>query len=107
MLVLPFAVKRAIIDGEPLIERVVTLTGEAFKQRGNVFARLGTPISYLLDNYGYKPDRKYPRVIIGGSLMGFTLPHANVPITKITNCILDAEAPRVAATYSRNVMYPL
>ncbi|MBC7004084.1 electron transport complex subunit RsxC [Photobacterium sp. BZF1] len=83
-----FAVKRAIIDGEPLIERVVTLTGEAFKQRGNVFARLGTPISYLLDNYGYKPDRKYPRVIIGGSLMGFTLPHANVPITKITNCIL-------------------
>ncbi|WEM43265.1 electron transport complex subunit RsxC [Photobacterium sp. DA100] len=83
-----FAVKRAIIDGEPLIERVVTLTGEAFKQRGNVFARLGTPISYLLDNYGYKPDRKYPRVIVGGSLMGFTLPHANVPITKITNCIL-------------------
>ncbi|MGF1700587.1 electron transport complex subunit RsxC [Photobacterium makurazakiensis] len=83
-----FAVKRAIIDGEPLIERVVTLTGEAFKQRGNVFARLGTPISYLLDHYGYKPDRKYPRVIVGGSLMGFTLPHANVPITKITNCIL-------------------
>ncbi|WP_036825068.1 electron transport complex subunit RsxC, partial [Photobacterium sanctipauli] len=83
-----FAVKRAIIDGEPLIERVVTLTGEAFKQRGNVFARLGTPIQYLLDNFGYKPDRKYPRVIVGGSLMGFTLPHANVPITKITNCIL-------------------
>ncbi|TDR77558.1 electron transport complex subunit RsxC [Photobacterium lutimaris] len=83
-----FAVKRAIVDGEPLIERVVTLTGEAFKQRGNVFARLGTPISFLLDNFGYKPDRKYPRVIIGGSLMGFTLPHAHVPITKITNCIL-------------------
>jgi Na+-translocating ferredoxin:NAD+ oxidoreductase subunit C len=83
-----FAVKRAIIDGEPLIERVVTLTGEAFQQRGNVFARLGTPISYLLDNYSYQPDKKYPRVIIGGSLMGFTLPHANVPVTKVTNCIL-------------------
>ncbi|MGF1723367.1 electron transport complex subunit RsxC [Photobacterium nomapromontoriensis] len=83
-----FAVKRAIIDGEPLIERVVTLTGEAFQHRGNVFARLGTPIAYLLDNYGYQPDKKYPRVIVGGSLMGFTLPHANVPITKMTNCIL-------------------
>ncbi|EAS43225.1 electron transport complex subunit RsxC [Photobacterium profundum] len=83
-----FAVKRAIIDGEPLIERVVTLTGEAFQQRGNVFARLGTPISYLLDNYSYQPDKKYPRVIIGGSLMGFTLPHADVPVTKVTNCIL-------------------
>ncbi|WP_281222434.1 electron transport complex subunit RsxC, partial [Photobacterium sanguinicancri] len=83
-----FAVKRAIIDGEPLIERVVTLTGEAFNQRGNVFARLGTPISYLLDSFSYQPDKKYPRVIIGGSLMGFTLPHPNVPITKMTNCVL-------------------
>ncbi|MGR2767883.1 electron transport complex subunit RsxC [Photobacterium ganghwense] len=83
-----FAVKRAIIDGEPLLERVVTLTGEAIKKRGNVFALLGTPISYLLDKYSYKADKKYPRVIIGGSLMGFTLPHPNVPITKITNCIL-------------------
>ncbi|OZS44870.1 electron transport complex subunit RsxC, partial [Photobacterium sanguinicancri] len=83
-----FAVKRAIINGEPLIERVVTLTGEAFKQRGNVFARLGTPISYLLDSFSYQPDKKYPRVIIGGSLMGFTLPHPNVPITKMTNCVL-------------------
>ena len=83
-----FAIKRAIVNGEPLIERVVTLTGEAFKQRGNVFALLGTPIAYLLEKFGYKADKKYPRVIIGGSLMGFTLPHANVPITKITNCIL-------------------
>ena len=83
-----FAIKRAIVNGEPLIERVVTLTGEAFKQRGNVFALLGTPIAYLLEKFGYQADKKYPRVIIGGSLMGFTLPHANVPITKITNCIL-------------------
>ncbi|MCP4955530.1 MAG: electron transport complex subunit RsxC [Photobacterium aquimaris] len=83
-----FAIKRAIVDGEPLIERVVTLTGEAFKERGNVFALLGTPIAYLLEKFGYQADKKYPRVIIGGSLMGFTLPHANVPITKITNCIL-------------------
>ncbi|HIF9117466.1 TPA: electron transport complex subunit RsxC [Photobacterium damselae] len=83
-----FAIKRAIVNGEPLIERVVTLTGDAFSQRGNYFTRLGTPVSYLLDTYGYKADKKYPRVIIGGSLMGFTLPHPEVPITKITNCIL-------------------
>ncbi|HIF9140702.1 TPA: electron transport complex subunit RsxC [Photobacterium damselae] len=83
-----FAIKRAIVNGEPLIERVVTLTGDAFSQRGNYFTRLGTPVSYLLNTYGYKADKKYPRVIIGGSLMGFTLPHPEVPITKITNCIL-------------------
>ncbi|MBF8999841.1 electron transport complex subunit RsxC [Vibrio nitrifigilis] len=82
------AIKRAIIDGEPLIRRVVTLTGKAFKRPQNVWALLGTPIQSLLDEFGYKEDKKLPRLIMGGPLMGFTLPHAQVPITKIANCIL-------------------
>lgn len=42
-----FAIKRAIIDGEPLIERVVTLTGAAIQNPGNYWVRLGTQlISY-------------------------------------------------------------
>nr|WP_087016324.1 electron transport complex subunit RsxC [Thaumasiovibrio subtropicus] len=82
-----FAVKRAIIDGEPLIERVVTLTGEAFKQPGNVWARIGTPIETLLNTYQYKAKRRQ-RIILGGPMMGFTLPHTSVPITKTINCIL-------------------
>ena len=91
-----FAIKRAIIDGEPLIERVVTLTGDSFAQKGNVFARLGTPISALLRQFGYKAERRHPRLIMGGSLMGFTLPHADVPITKITNCILAPKKKEIA-----------
>lgn len=91
-----FAIKRAIIDGEPLIERVVTLTGDSFKKKGNIFARLGTPISALLKQFGYQAEEKQPRLIIGGSLMGFTLPHADVPITKITNCILAPKRKELA-----------
>ena len=82
------AIKRAVIDGEPLISRVVTLTGNSFKQPRNVWVRLGTPIRALLDEFGYQPDKKLPRLILGGSMMGFTLPHADVPIVKIANCIL-------------------
>ena len=93
-----FAIKRAIIDGEPLIERVVTLTGDSFSQKGNVLARLGTPISALLRQFGYKAEKKHPRLIMGGSLMGFTLPHADVPITKITNCILAPKRKEIAPT---------
>ncbi|MGO2497712.1 MAG: electron transport complex subunit RsxC, partial [Vibrio litoralis] len=93
-----FAIKRAIIDGEPLIERVVTLTGDSFAQKGNVLARLGTPISALLRQFGYKAEKKHPRLIMGGSLMGFTLPHADVPITKITNCILAPKRKEIAPT---------
>ncbi|PCD88720.1 electron transport complex subunit RsxC [Vibrio mediterranei] len=83
-----YAIKRAVCDGEPLIERVVTLTGKTFKQPRNVWALIGTPVQSLLDQFGYKADKKSPRLIMGGPMMGFTLPHANVPITKTANCIL-------------------
>lgn len=82
-----YAVKRAIIDGEPLTERVVTVTGAAVKNPGNVWGRLGTPISHLLTSAGFHPTENQ-RVIMGGPLMGFTLPELDVPVVKITNCLL-------------------
>ncbi|PHM24230.1 electron transport complex subunit RsxC [Xenorhabdus ehlersii] len=81
------AIKRAIIDGEPLIERVVTLTGEAVTSPGNFWTRLGTPVHFLLQQAGFNPGSEQ-MVIMGGPLMGFTLPDLNVPIVKISNCIL-------------------
>ncbi|CRY63729.1 electron transport complex protein RnfC [Yersinia kristensenii] len=86
------AIKRAIIDDEPLIERVVTLTGDALSQPGNFWARIGTPVLHLLKLAGFMPQQQ-PIVIMGGPLMGFTLPSLDVPIVKISNCILaPAEA---------------
>ncbi|MER1974699.1 electron transport complex subunit RsxC [Pseudocitrobacter faecalis] len=82
-----FAVKRAVIDGEPLTERVVTLTGESVSRPGNVWARLGTPVSHLLEDAGFCPSAEQ-LVIMGGPLMGFTLPWMDVPVVKITNCLL-------------------
>ena len=83
-----YAIKRAVCDGEPLIERVVTLTGNTFKQPRNVWTLLGTPVEALLNEFGYQADKRLPRLIMGGPMMGFTLPHAQVPITKTSNCIL-------------------
>ncbi|HCC09287.1 MAG TPA: electron transport complex subunit RsxC, partial [Atlantibacter hermannii] len=82
-----YAVKRAIIDGEPLTERVVTLTGESIARPGNVWARLGTPVRHLLEFGGFCPTSDQ-LVIMGGPLMGFTLPWLDVPVVKITNCLL-------------------
>ncbi|TXY04110.1 electron transport complex subunit RsxC [Vibrio mimicus] len=82
------AIARAILHGEPLIRRVVTLTGDCFRKPRNVWALLGTPVQALLNEFGYKADKKLPRLIMGGPMMGFTLPHAQVPITKTANCIL-------------------
>lgn len=92
-----FAVKRAVIDGEPLTERVVTLTGEAVTQPGNVWARLGTPVRHLLDAAGFCPSGEQ-LVIMGGPLMGFTLPWLDVPVVKITNCLLAPSASEMGET---------
>ena len=86
-----YAVKRAVIDGEPLTERVVTLTGESVGKPGNVWARLGTPVQHLLKHADFCPASDQ-MVIMGGPLMGFTLPWLDVPVVKITNCLLAPSA---------------
>ncbi|ELK8309200.1 TPA: electron transport complex subunit RsxC [Vibrio vulnificus] len=83
-----YAIKRAVMDGEPMVNRVVTLTGNTFEIPRNVWVPLGTPVHALLEQFGYQADKKLPRLIMGGPMMGFSLPHANVPITKTSNCIL-------------------
>ncbi|AVW99520.1 electron transport complex subunit RsxC [Vibrio vulnificus] len=83
-----YAIKRAVINGEPMVNRVVTLTGNTFETPRNVWVPLGTPVHALLEQFGYQADKKLPRLIMGGPMMGFSLPHANVPITKTSNCIL-------------------
>ncbi|WP_332308842.1 electron transport complex subunit RsxC [Salinimonas marina] len=84
-----YAVADAVFQGKPLIERVVTLTGEALDNPQNVWALIGTPINHLLGYAGYNCSKQaLPQVIMGGPMMGFTLNDAQVPVVKITNCIL-------------------
>ncbi|MDP8101278.1 electron transport complex subunit RsxC [Phocoenobacter atlanticus] len=86
-----YAVKRAVMDDEALIERVVTLTGNRIGQKGNVWARLGTPLNYLLEQVQFEESKCFP-VLIGGPLMGFSVPTLQVPVTKTVNCVI---APNV------------
>ncbi|MDA7745989.1 electron transport complex subunit RsxC [Psychromonas sp.] len=91
-----FAVKEAIIDGQPLISRIVTLTGDAFTKKGNVNVRIGTPIQHLLDTYSLNVSPQQ-QLIIGGPMMGFTIKDTQTPVSKICNCILAPsikEAPK-------------
>ena len=82
-----FAIKRAVINDEPLIERIVTLTGDKIPEKGNYWVRLGTPISQVLTHAGYQFDERYP-VFAGGPMMGLELSNLNAPVTKIVNCLL-------------------
>jgi electron transport complex protein RnfC len=82
-----FAIKRAVIDGEPLISRVTTITGDAVGTPRNYDTLIGTPVRHLLEHNQFD-EQAGGRVVMGGPMMGFTLPSADVPIVKTTNCIL-------------------
>ncbi len=82
-----YAIKRAVIDGEPLISRVTTVTGDAVGTPRNYDTLIGTPVRHLLEHNQFN-EQAGGRVVMGGPMMGFTLPSADVPIVKTTNCIL-------------------
>lgn len=85
------AVYRAILLGEPLVSRVVTVTGPAVQQPRNLDITLGTPVRQLLDCCGYE-EKNMHRLLMGGPMMGFQLPTDTVPAIKTTNCILAQTA---------------
>lgn len=82
-----FAIAEAVIEDIPLIRRVVTVSGQALEKPQNVWALLGTPTRELLASCGFKNQEKN-HIIMGGPMMGFSLPTDMVPIVKTTNCIL-------------------
>ncbi len=86
---------RAVRYGEPLISRVTTVVGESLSTQRNIDVLIGTQIEYVLQQHGFDAS-KASRVIMGGSMMGFTLKDLRAPIVKTTNCILapsKKEAP--------------
>ncbi len=90
-----FAIAEAVIHDKPLIKRVVTVTGQALTKPQNVWCLLGTEVDFLLNQCGYqKPTKQH--IIMGGPMMGFSLPNTQVPIVKISNCILAPSDTEIA-----------
>ena len=86
---------RAVRYGEPLIDRVMTVVGESLSTQRNIDVLFGTPINYVLEQHGFDAS-KASRVVMGGPMMGFTLPDLRAPAIKTTNCIFapsKKEAP--------------
>ena len=75
-----YAMYRAIYEGTPLIDRVVTIGG-AVKKPANYLVRIGTPVKWLLDaSEGLLPQARM--MIYGGPMMGVTINRTDIPVTK-------------------------
>lgn len=80
---------RAIAHGEPVVSRLVTLSGNVQEPR-NYEVLIGTPMGELLQLAQPQPDTD--GIIMGGPMMGFLVPDANVPVVKATNCLIAHSA---------------
>nr|WP_244154428.1 electron transport complex subunit RsxC [Pseudomonas composti] len=85
------AIHDAVLLGKPLISRITTLTGAALARPGNVEALIGTPVGELLAFAGLDQGT-LNRLVMGGPMMGFTLPSLDVPLIKTSNCLLASTA---------------
>lgn len=81
------AVKRAVYDGIPLYERVITVTGPSINNPSNFLVPIGTLASYLIDLAGGLKEDVY-KVIFGGPMTGIALGRLDVPVVKGTSGIV-------------------
>ncbi|MDO6460425.1 electron transport complex subunit RsxC [Granulosicoccaceae sp. 1_MG-2023] len=82
-----YALERFISTGEPLITRMVTVTGDGVRAPQNFRARIGTPLADLIQAAGgYTASAN--RLTLGGPMMGYALPDDTLPLVKAGNCLL-------------------
>ncbi|MCM8760766.1 MAG: electron transport complex subunit RsxC, partial [Candidatus Omnitrophica bacterium] len=76
-----FAIYEAVNFSKPLIERIVTLTGECMREPINVWVRIGTMLPDLIEYVGGF-IKEPAKVVVGGPMMGVAQYTMNIPVTK-------------------------
>ena len=89
-------IHNAVINGKPLMERIVTVSGDAVKEPGNFKVLFGTNQREVIEaagGFSSEPEK----VISGGPMMGFAMFTLDTPITKTSSSILCLTKDEVAA----------
>jgi electron transport complex protein RnfC len=82
------AVYEAVYYDKPLIERIVTISGDCLNRPGNYTIRVGATIKDIVDQYGIELYRDPGKIIVGGPMMGVAQPGMEVSVLKSTSGIL-------------------
>jgi electron transport complex protein RnfC len=88
------AIFEAVVQRKPLIDRVITVSGEAIKEPQNFRVRIGTPFSFVVENAGGMVGNP-GKIIMGGPMMGIAQSSLEVPVIKGTTAILVLPAEKV------------
>lgn len=81
------AIAKAVRQGEPLMRRIVTVSGKGVAKPCNLSVRIGTSIEELLAYAKYDAAQTV-KIICGGPMMGVAVADPKVPVMKGTSAIL-------------------
>jgi electron transport complex protein RnfC len=77
------AIAEAVLEGKPLVERVVSVTGDGIHRPGNLRVRLGVPLKKIVEFCGGLKGES-AEIIVGGPMMGSSIYDLSVPVTRGT-----------------------
>lgn len=80
-----YAIYNAVAKNTPLIEKAMTVTGDAVEKPCNLLVKLGTNVTEILEEAGLKEDAK--KVLLGGPMMGVSISSRDIPVVKTTNAL--------------------
>lgn len=90
------AIHTAVVEGRPVLDRVVTVSGDAIEKSGNFKVLFGTNHRELIEAAGgFKTEPE--KIISGGPMMGFAMFTLDAPITKTSSSILGFTKDEVLA----------
>ncbi len=90
-----YSICEAVREGKPLIERLVTVTGDAITNPCNMLVKIGTNYQELIDEAGGFSSEP-AKIIAGGPMMGKAIYSTDIPITKSSSAILCMTKDEVA-----------
>ncbi len=90
-----YSICEAVREGKPLIERLVTITGDAITNPSNMLVKIGTNYQELIDEAGGFSSEP-AKIIAGGPMMGKAIYSTDIPITKSSSAILCMTKDEVA-----------
>lgn len=82
-----YAVYEAVLKNKPLFERIVTVSGNGCEHPCNYRVRIGTSLSYLIEQSGGLRE-DVDKIVLGGPMMGNAVVNTAAPVTKLTSGIL-------------------
>lgn len=97
------AIAEAVVLGNPLTHRVITITGRAIARPGNYYVPIGMRVQELIDHCGGLTESA-AKVVLGGPMMGFAIADLSTPLTKTSGALTFLTKKEVTeAKYNKQV----